>query len=483
MCRILLLSLASVLIVATPAVAQDALLGVPRSPATPILGALDDREPCDFGALGAPLSLFEAITRTLCRNPKSRVAWATIKVKAAVVLSDKEAYLPTASGTWKDSRDEDVTSVTNSPELNTSYLARYRSEGLSLSWVLYDFGHRSAQLESDQQLLAAAQANLDADLQLVFLQAAKDYYDAQAAEASRDAAAQIEKFAKENEAAARQRVEHGVAAISDQLQAQTAYAQAVLNRVKASADFTTKLGALAIDMGISPDSHLILSKADETHINISRDFANSLHDLIEEAKSAHPSVILAAKELAAAEAAERAARNQYYPTISLFGQGSHSTQPLSPGLGSLPVLGANRDLTLGLEVDVPLSDELWKRGQIEQARAQVEVQRESLNDAEQQVAQEVWNSYQALEADTDSLTVSNIVLKSAEQSFQATTRRYEGGVGNILELLSSQSAYANAQQQRIQAVSDWRSARLRLAASLGKLGMWAIEMPNKGTQQ
>ena len=53
--------------------------------------------------------------------------------------------------------------------------------------------------------------------------------------------------------------------------------------------------------------------------------------------------------------------------------------------------------------------------------------------------------------------------------------RYKGGVGNILELLNAQSALANAEQQQIQAQSNWRIARLQLVASLGRLGVWAIK--------
>jgi outer membrane protein len=47
-------------------------------------------------------------------------------------------------------------------------------------------------------------------------------------------------------------------------------------------------------------------------------------------------------------------------------------------------------------------------------------------------------------------------------------------VGNILELLKAQSDLASAQQQRIQALTNWQTARLRLAASLGQLRMDGI---------
>jgi len=42
-------------------------------------------------------------------------------------------------------------------------------------------------------------------------------------------------------------------------------------------------------------------------------------------------------------------------------------------------------------------------------------------------------------------------------------------------MLSVESSLASAEQLQIQSQSDWRTARLALAASLGQLGMWAIK--------
>jgi outer membrane protein len=52
--------------------------------------------------------------------------------------------------------------------------------------------------------------------------------------------------------------------------------------------------------------------------------------------------------------------------------------------------------------------------------------------------------------------------------------RYKAGVGSTLELLEAQRAMADAAQQRINALATWRATRLRLAASLGKLGFWSV---------
>jgi outer membrane protein len=80
-----------------------------------------------------------------------------------------------------------------------------------------------------------------------------------------------------------------------------------------------------------------------------------------------------------------------------------------------------------------------------------------------------------LQTDTENLRNTEIISQSAGEAFEASQQRYSSGVGNILELLTAQTTLASAEQLRIQAQVDWRTARLQLAASLGKLGMWAVK--------
>jgi outer membrane protein len=44
----------------------------------------------------------------------------------------------------------------------------------------------------------------------------------------------------------------------------------------------------------------------------------------------------------------------------------------------------------------------------------------------------------------------------------------------MIELLNALTAYSGAEQEHIQTLSRWQTSRLKLAASLGRLGFWAL---------
>ncbi|VWC83979.1 Fis family transcriptional regulator [Burkholderia lata] len=206
--------LAAGLVIATPGWAFDPLMThsvVPASPAAGMPGA--GKGVCTFGALASPLRLQEAVERALCNHPKTRQAWANVKIQAAAVGVGRAAFLPTLNGSWQGTQDVAHNHVTGYPQYDSNYQTRLQNASVSLSWVLYDFGGRSASLRNATELLAAAQANQLATLQTEFAAVAKDFYAAQASQGSLSAAREVERTALASAEAATARVERGLGAI------------------------------------------------------------------------------------------------------------------------------------------------------------------------------------------------------------------------------------------------------------------------------
>jgi outer membrane protein len=435
---------------------------------TPAGAMVPDGSGCQFGLLSRPLLLSEAIERALCGNPKTREAWADVKIQAAGLGVARSAYLPTISGNGQVMRDNAVTDVTGHPTLSSATLATINTESVSLNWTLYDFGARAAAVRNASALLAAARSTENATLQSLFVAVAKDYYAAQAASGALAVALDIEHMADDSAKAASARVDRGIAPISDALQAQTAYTQAVLSLNKAQGTWQSAAGTLASDMDLSPDVPVALPVVTDG-VQPDAVFTQSVGELIEDARRDHPTVLAALAQADAAAAKVDQTRAQGLPNFSLVSKYSRDNQPASLGLGIPEYPASGHEWYVGVQVTIPFFEGFNRTYQIRQTQAQLEQQQDALDDARQQVGLEVWNSYQAVQTSTNSVKDSAALLDIAQRSFVAAQHRYQAGVGNILELLNAQTALANAQQQRVQALADWRAARLRLAGSLGRL--------------
>ena len=66
----------------------------------------------------------------------------------------------------------------------------------------------------------------------------------------------------------------------------------------------------------------------------------------------------------------------------------------------------------------------------------------------QQVVQQVFTSFYALQTATQRVSTSDDLLASAQQSEEVARGRYQEGVGTILDLLTAQNALADARTQQ-----------------------------------
>nr|WP_279609585.1 TolC family protein [Burkholderia gladioli] len=119
---------------------------------------------------------------------------------------------------------------------------------------------------------------------------------------------------------------------------------------------------------------------------------------------------------------------------------------------------------------IPLFEGFASGYRVAQADAQANARLAALHDAELQVSLEVWKRYHEVETNAANLENARNLVDSAGRALTVAQGRYQEGVGTFSELLDTQVALADARKQRVQVESRWRTARLRLAASLGRLG-------------
>jgi len=402
--------------------------------------------PCATPQPGAPLGVIEVVDLALCQNPLTREVWANARVQAAQVGVAQAAYLPSLDGSLGADR-----------VVSNGLASNQRSASLTLSWLLFDFGARAASLESARQLLAAASATLDSTVQTVFLSALQSYYNAQAARAALAAAQESEKATRESLAAAEVRYKVGTGTPADRLQAQTAWSQATLNRIRAEGNLKNSFGILANVMGLDANQPLILEELPAVQPDAA--FESDIETLIEAARQRRPDLKAAEAQLKTARSGVDLARAAGRPTLSL-GAG--------PSWQQVGNLSSNAS-AIGVTVNLPLFSGFNTTYKVRAAEAQTEATAAQRDRLRLQIALDVWQAYQSLTTATQSIKTTIDLLSSAEQSERVALGRYKAGVGSILDVLNAQSALAAARQQRVQATLDWRVYRATLAQAIGTL--------------
>lgn len=411
--------------------------------------ALAGGAPCADALPTAGLDLAAVVNIALCNNPQTREVWANSRAQAAQVGVTQSSYLPGLSASLAESQ--------STPGV------RQRNLGLNLSYLLYDFGARAANLESARQVLVSVNATQDNTVQSLFLAAVQAYYQTRATQAAFAAAVTSERAAQESFKAADARYLAGSAIPADKLTAQTAYSQATLNRITANGAMKIAQGTLANLLGLDANLAVLLvadSQSDETVRNENiRDFEQNVALLIEAARRHRPDLLAAEATVKAAEATAEAARAAGKPTISMT---AATSQTNSAGINS-------QGSSLGLSFSVPLFSGYAPTYRIRAAEAQIETKKAQRERLRLQVALDVWTAYQNLLTATQNRRTTADLLSSAAQSERVAVGRYKAGSGIMLDLLNAQTTLASARQQRIQADLNWNISRATLAQSMGNL--------------
>lgn len=412
--------------------------------------ACTDRQPPHWERL----TLDEALAHALCRSPSLRQALADVAEQSAGVDLGEAATRPR----W--SADAQYSGARNFNSFGSA--GRTLSASLGLSWVLFDFGQRSANLQAARQTLAAAlaaqdNARLEGVRELVRL-----YGEAVIATAALDASQEAEASAEQTAAAALARYQAQVGNQLDRLQAQTALAQATLERVRARSGWETARARLALALGGDITQALRLS--DWETWALERPAAPELDALRREALQQHPRLRATQAQIDALRQRLEAVQADSRGSVSLSASGGSSRNWGAAGSGNMPTASA------ALVASIPLFNGRETDAQARQVLAQI-ASREAERDATQrEIEGLIWQAHQAWRTSQQSLQASDRLLESATATLRVAQGRYKAGVGSMPDLLSAQSTLADARRQRVGALMEQLNAQTQLSLAVGRIG-------------
>jgi outer membrane protein len=415
---------------------------------------------------GTKLSLPQVLDVALRNNPTTRVAWHNARAAAADVQARRSAYYPSFELDAQITRQKQAANGGQFIFLQTTY-----GPTLSMSWLLLDLGGRAADVSEARQLLFAADWTHNAAIQNLMLVVEQAYYRYLAAKALLAAQEANLKQAKESLAAADARHRAGVATIADVLQLKTAASQAELDLESVQGNVQTIRGALATAVGVSPGVPVELG---DLPADVDVDTAmQAVDELIVRAQERRPDLAAARLQAEAARAHIRSAESAGLPSLAASGSLNRTYYYNHQGLAPY-----SNNYAGSILFRFPVFTGYNRTYEILKAREQAEAADASADLLRDQVNLQVWTGYFDVKTGAARVKTARDLLASASQSLDVALERYKAGVGNILDVLTAQTAFAAARAQDVQARSDWLVAVAQLAHDTG-----SIELPGPATSE
>jgi len=403
-------------------------------------------------ARNQPLTLPELTEFALRNNPRTRQSWLAARAAAAGVGIEQADQLPQISAAYAVTRTQQVTNQGAIVPWQTRY-----GPSVTLSYVLYDFGVRAFQIENSEYRLLAANLVHNRALQDVMFLVEAAYYRL----IGNDALVKANELSLRNAVtvleAAQKRRESGLATVADVYRAETQLAQAQLNLTRSRGELEKSRGQLASVVGL-PVNQSIGVRPLEAPPQIG-EVASSIGDLLARAKASRPDLIAAEAQVRAAQANAKAVARSGLPSIEVAGGGGHT------------MFNDNRpaasNYSAGLLLRIPIFTGFRDTYSARQAQVQAEAAEANRDVLVRQAEVEVWQSYYDLTTTASSISSTEVQVRSAEQTAQATLARYQSGFGSILDLITAQQDESNARVQRIQSYLDWFTTLARLQVAVG----------------
>ena len=445
---------------------------LPANPAAATMPAAPTIDPARTYDLPDLIDIAEAT------NPETRIAWNEARNAALAAGIARSTYLPritaSALGGYQTAHGHGSTlGVDTSQDVSASGSI----SAVSLQWLLFDFGERSAIVEAVDQgtvianiLFTAAHQKLIHDVSLAF-------YAYSAAHARASSAARSLQDAQDVQLAAEDRYKHGIGTVIEVAQARQAAAQARLAQVQAEGAAEDASITLMAAMGIPPLTKLKVS--DVSGRPLSSAMESSVAQILSAALARRPDVLAAYAAQKASLANVRAARAEFLPKFFVSATGAYTTGGLD--VTAIPSVGASQAPTVNLSnrrlgatimggVTIPLYDGGTRDAALEQAKARADNAGLALTRVKEEAVRQIVIADNALRTSLAAHDAAGALLAAAQTTYDAALAAYRHGVGSSTDVLVAERQLLEARNGAADIYSTALSAAATLALATGSLG-------------
>lgn len=431
--------------------------------------------------LPSPLSLQQAASIALEKNPLRKAALADTKASAAGVREAQSSLLPHVSFSESATRGDDPVYVFGSKlrqqrfassdfdlnKLNTPLPYGNFSTRFGGTWNLFDSLASWRGVNRAKEMSVAASRQLDRTDQEILFRVVQSYYGVLLAAKQLEVTEQAEKTAQSIIDRSQVRYDAGLVVESDLLSAKVRLAGREQELIRARNNLEFAKAQLNVAMGVPPDtSYQPADPPAEKKLT-----AAPLPELEQKALTMRPDLKRIEARQSAQELSVAIAKSSFGPRLNAFAGWGLDNPTFLAGGGGNNWLG-------GIELQIDLFQGGAKRAALSRERAVAEKMAALKQAASYAVRLEVRQAYYDQDASRRQVEVAHTAIAQAQESLRINQDRYDGGLLTITDLLGTEEAARRTQADYWQAVYQFHISYANLELASGTLNLQSpVVMP------
>ena len=429
----------------------------------------------------APLTLHDAASIALEKNPLRKATVADTKVAAAGVREARSFLMPHVTFSEQATRGNDPVYVFGSKlrqqrftiddfslnKLNTpSPLGNFTTR-FGGTWSLFDSFASWRGVNRAKEINIAASHQLERTDQEILFRVVQSYYGVLLAKKQLEVAEQSEKTAKSIMDRSQVRYDAGLVVESDLLSAKVRLASREQDLIRARNNLELARTQLNTAMGVAVETPYEPSDPlAEKNLTVV-----SVQEFERTALTTRPDLKRIEAQQSAQELSVAIAKSSFGPRLNAFAGWQMDNPTFVAGGGGNNWLG-------GIELQIDLFQGGAKRAALSRERANAEKIAALKQAASDAVRLEVRQAYYDQDATRQQVEVARTAITQAQESLRINQDRYDGGLLTITDLLGAEEAARRTQADYWQAVYQFHISYANLELACGTLNLQSsVVMP------
>lgn len=403
------------------------------------------------------LTLNDVVELALKNNPLIEIARQQYNQNDAVLTQSRSLYYPQV-GTSADYSRIKIDDLLPTDEDNVASIQ------LSVSQRIYDFGKTTGLIDASSFNLEAASANLKQIYHDIVLEVKSSFYSVLEKQRLITVARQAVDNYEQQLYRAKRYFDAGVRTRIDVTNAEVNLSNQKLGLLRAQSDLLTARVKLQQVMGIVPNNGEYEIISEDFSID---DLAEGKPEMPEDidallvtAQQLRPGLNRFSQLVKAAEASVTQAKGDYWPTIAASGSYTDYESDLST---------FNDQWQLGVGLQWQLFSGFATEGKVAEAKARLYEVNAALREFELAVVQDVNDSYLRADVNRAGVDIADQSLGLARENLELADKRYQSGLGDLLEFNDAQLLYTQNQSDLVTTYYNYLISLARIERATGNI--------------